>query len=182
VILVKNDLWISANLQGTNLTEEKPCPTRTDLGKPLRNTPATCGKSSISSARSSIDEAAFSERQRDHDHDYRRRSKRGPCHERTTLPRVCRDTLAMPHHCAPTRAHRVITTDDERTAPTTTVGSAQKTATPASSTSPSPRQGQATATRARTIRPSFHHPATGRRQRPQEAPTARRQRREHSVG
>jgi hypothetical protein len=35
---------------------------------------------------------------------YRRRSKRGRCHERTTLPRVCRDTLALPHrhscHCS----------------------------------------------------------------------------------
>ena len=33
MISIKNNLWISADRQGTNLTEEKPCPTRTDLAR-----------------------------------------------------------------------------------------------------------------------------------------------------
>jgi hypothetical protein len=33
VISIKNDLWISADRQGTNLTEEKQYPTRTDLAR-----------------------------------------------------------------------------------------------------------------------------------------------------
>ena len=33
MISIKNDLWISANRQRTNLTEEKQYPTRTDLAR-----------------------------------------------------------------------------------------------------------------------------------------------------
>jgi hypothetical protein len=33
MILIKNGLWIADNSQATNLTDEKPCPTRTDVAR-----------------------------------------------------------------------------------------------------------------------------------------------------
>jgi hypothetical protein len=33
MILIKNGLWIAGNRQATNLTDEKPYPTRTDLAQ-----------------------------------------------------------------------------------------------------------------------------------------------------
>jgi hypothetical protein len=33
MVLIENGLWIADTRQATNLTEEKPCPTRTDLAR-----------------------------------------------------------------------------------------------------------------------------------------------------
>jgi hypothetical protein len=33
MVLIKNGLWISTDRQATNLTDEKPCPTRTELAR-----------------------------------------------------------------------------------------------------------------------------------------------------